>query len=90
MSISPPEHQEGTEGVVPSQEDATEGGVGTGRLRKVLLRGDTGVVVVLGGDLGIVGANVAEARGNSCGVPETGDKVEGIDAEGRFMEEGRG
>ena len=31
----------------------------------------------MGGYVGVVGTNGAEARGNSCGVPETGDEVEG-------------
>ena len=50
-----------------------EGGDGTGRLGTVLSRSDTGGVVVWGVDLGFVGANGAEGRGISCGVPETGD-----------------
>ena len=61
----------------PSREDATERGSRIGRLGKVLLRGDTGGVVVWGGDLIVVGANGAEARWSSCGVPETGDEVKG-------------
>ena len=38
-----------------------------------------------GGDLGVIGANGAEARGISCGVPETGDEVEGKNSEGWFV-----
>ena len=40
--------------------------------------------------MGVVGANGAEARGGSCGVPETGDEVEGKKAEGPFVAEGGG
>ena len=43
-----------------------------------------------GGDLGVIGANGAEARGISCGVPETGDEVEGKNSEGRVVAEGGG
>ena len=75
MAIGPLEHQECAAGMGASHEDATEGGGGTVRLGEVLSRGDTDGVVVWGGDLGVVGANGAEARGSSCGVPETGDKV---------------
>ena len=50
-----------------SWEDVTEGGGRTGRLGKNLLHGDTGGVVVWGGDLGFVCDNGAEARGSSCG-----------------------
>ena len=38
--------------------------------------------------MGVVGANGAEARGSSCGVPVTADKVEGKKAEGCFVAEG--
>ena len=51
------------------------------------MHGDTGGVVVWGRDLSVVGVNGAEARGISCGVPETGDKVECKKAEGRFVAE---
>ena len=34
------------------------------------------IVVVWGRYLGVAGANGEEAGGSSCGVPETGDKVE--------------
>ena len=49
--------------VGPSQEDYTEGGGGAGRIGEVTSRGDTGVVVVvvLVRNLGIIGANGAEA-----------------------------
>ena len=70
----------------PSQEDALEGGGGTGHLGEVLYRGDTGSVVVWGEDLGVVGANGTEFTGGSCGVHDTGDKVEGKKAEGRLVE----
>ena len=55
-----------------TQEDNTEGGGGTGSLGKVLSRGNICSAVVWGGDLGVVGANGAEAEGGSCGVPATG------------------
>ena len=52
LAIVPTEHQEVTVDVGPSQEDDTEGGIGTGHIRKVLSRGNTcGVVVVYGGGL---------------------------------------
>ena len=38
----------------------------------------------------VVGANGAETGGSSCGVPATGDEVEGKNSEGRFMAEGGG
>ena len=60
-----------------SREDAMEGGGGTGPLRYFLPRSDTCVVVVWGGYLGVVGANGAEARGSSPGVPDTCEEVEG-------------
>ena len=40
--------------------------------------------------MGVFGANGAEAIGNSCGVSETGDEVEGKKSEGRFVVEGCG
>ena len=64
-----------------------EGWGGTGRLGKVQSCSETGGVVVWGRDLFVVGANVAEARGNPYVVPETGEKVEGKKAEGRFLAE---
>ena len=73
-----------------AQEDTVEGGDGSGHLRKVLSRGNTGGAVVWGRDVGVFGANGAEARGNSCGFSETGDKVEGKKTEGRFVAEGCG
>ena len=81
-------HQKGVGGVGPSQEYATDGGGGTGRLGEVLLRGDTFGVVFWGGDLGVIGASGAEDIGSSCGVLETGEKVEGKKDERRFMAEG--
>ena len=62
-------------GVGPYWVDATEGGGLTGHIGEVLSHGDTGGVVVRGGDLVVVGANGAEARGGSWGVPETGEKI---------------
>ena len=41
------------------------------------MRGNTGGAVVWGRDVGVVGANGKEAIGILCGVPYTGDKVEG-------------
>ena len=38
--------------------------------------------------MGVVGANDAVAIWSSCGFPETGDRVEGKQAEGRFVSEG--
>ena len=64
-----------------SQKDATEGGGRAVRLVEVLSHGDTGGVLVWGGELGVVGTNGAEAGGSSCAVPVTGDKVEGKRAE---------
>ena len=87
LASGPPEHQEGMAGVGPSREDATEGGGGTGRLSEVLSHGDTGGVFLWGGYLGFFGANGAESRGSSCGVPETGDKVEVKNSKGRFAAE---
>ena len=61
---------------------------GRGRNRpswRILSRGDTGGAVVWGVDVGVVGANGAEYRGSSCGVPETGEKVEGKKAKEGFM-----
>ena len=52
-----------------------EGGCGTGRLGKVLLRGNTGGAVVWGREVGVVGANGTDARESSYGVTETGEKV---------------
>ena len=37
--------------------------------------------------MGVVGPNCAEARGSPCGVPETGNKVEGKKSEGQFVAE---
>ena len=68
-----------------SQEDTVEGGGGSGHLRKVLSSRSTGGAVVWGGDVGVFGANESEARGNFCGVSETGDEVEGKKCEGRFV-----
>ena len=72
----------------PSQEDALEGGGGTGHLGEVLYRGDTGSVVVWGKDLGVVCAYGTEFTGGSCGVNDTGDEVEGTNSEGQFVAEG--
>ena len=72
------------------REDATEGGGRTSHISKVLLRSDTGGVVVSGGDLGVVGDNGTEARGSSCGFHDTGDGVEGKNYEGQFVAEGGG
>ena len=52
--------------------------------------GNTGSDVVRGEDLGVVGANVAEAGRSSCGFPATEDEVEGKKAEGKFVAEGGG
>ena len=46
---------------------------------------NTGGAVVWGGDLGVVGANGAEARGSSYGFPEM---LKAKKAYGRFVEEG--
>ena len=70
------------------QEEATEEGGRTIQLKEVLLCGNTCGTVVWGRYVDVVGANGAEARGISCGVTETGEKVEGKKAEGRFMAEG--
>ena len=83
-------HQEGAEGLGADRKDATEGGVRDEHLAKVLLRGNIGGAVVWVRDLSVVRDNGAEARGISCGVPETGDKVKGKEAEGRFLAEGGG
>ena len=40
--------------------------------------------------MGVIGANGSEARGSSCGVPETGEKVEIKKYEGRLVAEGGG
>ena len=53
----------------PSWGDAMQGGGGTGRLVKFLLRGVRGGVVFWFIDLGVVGANSSEGRGISCGFP---------------------
>ena len=37
--------------------------------------------------MSVLGANGAEISGISCGVPKTGEKVEGRKAEGRFVAE---
>ena len=73
-----------------AQEDTVEGGGGSVHIRKVLSRGNTGGAFVWVGDVGVFGANGAEAIGNSCGVSETGDEVEGGNFEGRFVVEGCG
>ena len=73
-----------------AREDYTEGGGIVVHTGKVLLCSNTGGAVVWGRDMGVVGATGAEARGSSCGVPETGDKVKGEKDEERFMEEGGG
>ena len=67
-----------------------EGGGVTDYLRKVLSRGDTVGVVVWVGDLGVFSANIAEARGSSCGVTDICDKVKVKKAEVRFVTEGGG
>ena len=41
-------------------------------------------------DVAVVDANGADARGSSFGVTETGDEVEGKNAEVRFVAEGGG
>ena len=64
-----------------------KGESGTGCLGKVFSRSDSGGVVNCGGDLSVVGANVAEAIVSSLGIPETCDEVEGKKAEGRFVAE---
>ena len=38
------------------------------------------VVVVWGGDVGVISANGAEVRGSACGFPATGNKVKGKSA----------
>ena len=53
-----------------------------------LLQPKVGSAVVWGRETGVVGANVAEARWSSCGVTETGHKVEGKNSEGWFVAEG--
>ena len=73
-----------------AHEVSTEGGVGAGRLRKILLRGISGVAVVWGGYVGAIGANGAEVRGSACGFPETGNKAKGKAAKGRVVAEGGG
>ena len=70
-----------------SQEDDTEGGVRLRRIGEVLLHSNICGVVVWGGDLVVVGSNVSEAGGISCGGPKTCDKVERKKAEGRLMAE---
>ena len=74
----------------PSQEDATKGGVRSCRLGKVLPHGDTGGVIVWGGDLVVFVPNGAEAGESSCEVPDKGENVEGKKAERRIMAEGGG
>ena len=83
-------HQEVTAGVEPYWKEDTERGGRTGCLSKVLLCYDIGAVIVWDGDLGVVGANGADARGGLCGVPETGEKVEGKSSEVWFMAEDGG
>ena len=46
------------------------------------------VLFFWGRDVGVVGSNGTEVRGSACGFPETGDKVKGKEAEGRFVAEG--
>ena len=53
-------------------------------LGKVLLWGNSGGVVVQGGNWGVVGANGTESGGSSFEVLVTGDEVEGGNSEGRF------
>ena len=73
-----------------AQEDAIEGGGRAGHIGKVLSRGNKDGAVVWVGDEDVVRANGSEARGSSCGFPETDDEFEGKKAEGRFMAEGGG
>ena len=73
-----------------SWEDVTEVGGGSSRLGKVLLRGDTCIVVVWGRDLGVVGANGAESGGISYWFSNTGDEVEVKKDKRRLVEEGGG
>ena len=73
-----------------AHEVSTEGGVGAGRLRKLLLCGTSGVAVVWGGYVGAIGANGAEVRGSACGFPEIGNKSKGKADEGCVLAEGSG
>ena len=73
LARGPPTHEEGAAGVGAAWEDAAKGGGVTGRLSKFLLSGNTVGAVVWGGELGVVGANVADSGGSSCGVPVTSD-----------------
>ena len=63
-------------------EDIAEGGGGAIHLGEVLLRINTSGDVVWRIDVGVVGANGAEAGGSSCGIPETVNKVKVKEAEG--------
>ena len=71
-------------------EDAKEGGGRAVHHNEFLFCVNTDGAFVWGGEVGVVGANGAEARGSSCGVPKTVDKVKGKKAEGWFVAEGGG
>ena len=90
MASCPTKHPEDAAGIGETREDATEGGGRISHLGNVLSRGNTGGALVWGGDVGAVGSNGAEVRDSACGFPETGDKVKGKEAEGRFLADGGG
>ena len=77
-------------GLGAAREYATEGGGGAHHMGEVLSRVSTGGADVWGRNMGVVGANGVEARGNSCGVPEIGGEVKGKEAEELFVAEGGG
>ena len=68
-------------------EDATEVGGGSGCLRKALSRINTDGAVVSVREVGVIGTNGTEVIWSSCGVPETGDEVEGKNTEKQFVAE---
>ena len=73
MATGPTKHQEGAAGVGAAREDATEGGGETGHLKEVLFRSNTGGAVSWVIEVGGVGSNGTDARGNSSEAPEKVD-----------------
>ena len=72
------------------REFATEGGVGSGSLGKVLPHGSSGNSLVWSGDVVAFSTNYSEVRVNSCGFPASGHREKGNTAEGWVLAAGDG
>ena len=61
-------------------ETDEEGGGRTASVCNVLLGSGPGSITFLGGDLGLIGGNVLEARESACGLPKADNAAEGKEA----------